>query len=74
MTSTTALPQESPIPKERHHLARAGLVIALIVICVLGLPISYFIRHSTGYDSGYQIGTNKGYLEGFDEGWESGKF
>jgi hypothetical protein len=64
--------QEPPIPKEKHNLQ--GLLIALIVVCVVGLPISYFTGHSNGYDSGYQIGTNKGYLEGFGEGWESGRF
>lgn len=60
--------QESPIPKEKHNLR--GLSVVLIVVCVIGLPISYFAGHSKGYNSGYQIGSARG----FDEGWQSGRF
>ena len=72
MTSTIASPQESPFPKGRHNLQ--GLLVALMVVCVVGLPISYFAGRSNGYNSGYQTGSGRGYLEGFDEGWKSGRF
>jgi len=88
MTSPIASPQESPFPKGRRNLQ--GLLVALIVVCVVGLPISYFAGHSNGYnsghssgydlgyligyDSGYETGNSTGYLDGFSKGWESGKF
>lgn len=72
MTSTIPAQQELPTPEERHNLK--GLVIALIIVCIVGLPISYFVGYSSGRDSGYQIGSARGYLKGFDEGWESGRF
>jgi hypothetical protein len=67
---------ESPIPKEKQNLK--GFLAALVLICLVSLPISYFIGNFNGYNSGYRSGVNagesSGYLEGFSEGLDSGKY
>jgi len=76
ITSTIASPQESPFPKGRHNLQ--GLLAALIVVCVVGLPISYSAGHSNGYESGrfdfYYIKPEQKYgvydLSGWLNKWE----
>jgi hypothetical protein len=77
MVAILASEQEKPslvLRKTKEMQISKGLVIALVVLLVVGLPLSYFVGNSSGFTLGYSKGVDDGYYEGYNEGRELFQF
>lgn len=78
MSSSPTEPQDLPKVQEptasKDKQSARNILAALVIICIIGMPLIYSLAHSSGANSGYSGGYNVGYSEGYSEGHDAGRF
>lgn len=78
MSSSPTEPQDLPKAQEptasKDKQSARNILAALVIICIIGIPLIYSLAHSSGANSGYSGGYNAGHSEGYSEGHDAGRF